>query len=96
MSREQLIADALRLEDKQPEAMKDLWVLGIRRDGQELLLIVEAVTGPGALGVAATLDLIPLDPGDIALHGPNHRGAWPEKYWYRWLTAADVEEMVSE
>jgi hypothetical protein len=93
VSREQLIADALRLENAQPDAMKDLWMLGIRRDGRELVLIVEAVTGPGALGVADTLDLIPLDPGDIALHGPHHRGTWPQEYWYRWLTADDVEEM---
>lgn len=93
MSREQLVADALRLENAQPDAMKDLWMLGIRRDGRELVLIVEAVTGPGALGVADTLDLIPLDPGDITLHGPHHRDTWPQEYWYRWLTAADVEEM---
>lgn len=98
MSREQLVTDAMRLEDKELEARKDLWlIVATLPNGEETALIVEAVTGPGALGVADTLDLIDgLDPGDLKLHGPHDRGCWPEKYWYRWLTGNDVAQMEAE
>jgi hypothetical protein len=96
MSREQLLADALRLEDKELEARKDLWIISMRFDGSERILIVEAVTAPGAVGIAQTLDLIDYAltvSGELKLHGPHARDCWPEEYWYRWLTEADVAEM---
>lgn len=97
MSREQLLADALRLEDKELEARKDLWLLSLTVAEGELCLIVEAVTGPGAVAVADTWDLLPdMYSTELKFHGPHDRGCWPEKYWYRWLTETDVMEMEAE
>lgn len=96
--RDQILADALRLEDKELEARKDLWLIGRVMDGDGYsVMVVEAVTGPGAVGVALTLDLLTdIDPGDLVLHGPHSREKWPEAYWYRWLTEADVARMEEE
>ena len=101
MSRDQLLADAMRLEDKAPEANKELWVIGATTiDGREQLLIVEAVTGPGAVAVANTLELICGDPenkaGTLRLSGPHPRDSWPEKWWYQWLGDEQVGQMEAE
>lgn len=97
MSRDQILADALRLEDKELEANKDLWILSTTQDGDEFLLIVEAVTSAGAVAVADTWDLLPdTYSTDLKLHGPHSREKWPEACWYRWLTEADVARMEAE
>lgn len=96
MSRDQILADALRLEDKELEARKDLWVLGCQLQGEEMLLIVEAVTSPGAVAVAQTWGFPQVLDGDVTIHGPHSREKWPESYWYRWLTEADVARMEEE
>lgn len=93
--RDQILADALRLEDKELEARKDLWIVSWTGDN-ECLLIVEAVTGVGAIAVAMTLDLMDEAHGDLVFHGPHSREKWPEAYWYRWLTEADVARMEAE
>ena len=97
MSREELIAHALRWEDKELEARKSLWILSTTQNGDEYLLIVEAVSGPGAVGVAGVWDLLPdMYSTELTLHGPHARDSWPDRYWYRWLSEADVAEMEAE
>lgn len=104
MSREELLAVTMRLENAEPDARKGLWLLAVTRspdyplvgDEWQEILIVEAVTGPGAVAVAATLDLMPADPGDITLSGPHPRDMWPRSWWYRWLDEASVAQMEAE
>jgi hypothetical protein len=95
MSREQLLADALRLEDKEPDAHKDLWLLSLSVAEGEICLIVEAVTSAGAVAVADTWDLMPAPEAirELRISGPHRRDYWPPQYWYRWLTETEVLEM---
>jgi hypothetical protein len=91
--REWLLADSMRLEDAAPDASKPLWIVSRSIEGVgEQVLILEALTAPGARAVGEALELVGSgDPdGSLRLAGPISRAAWPKSLWYRWLTQDDV------
>lgn len=92
--REWLLKDSMRLEDAEPDHLKPLWIVGVREPEGERVLIVEALTAPGARAIGETLGLLGAD-DSIYLAGPLARSVWPESFWYRWLTEQDVADFLS-
>lgn len=94
--REWLLRDAMRLEDAEPDWRKPLWIIGTpEHGGKERVLILEALTAPGARAVAETLGLLGPDAPDLSFAGPIARAAWPQGLWYRWLTSDDMAEFFA-
>lgn len=90
--REWLLRDSMRLEDAQPDHEKPLWIMSRATEGvREEVLIVEALTAPGARAVAETLGLLGEGEADLLFAGPLIRALWPKDLWYGWLTESDVE-----
>lgn len=93
--REWLLRDSMRLEDAAPDATKPLWIVSRSLEGAgEQVLIVEALTAPGARAVAETLGLMGAGEPDLRFAGPIARTVWPRGLWYRWLTHADVADFL--
>jgi hypothetical protein len=101
MDREVLLRDAMRLEDKAPDGSKGLWLVSWQnpRSGhpgfQDSIVIVEALTAPGARAVLETLELA-VPEMDLKFVGPVNRLAWPRDQipWYEWLNEDD-ERLVT-
>lgn len=80
----------LRLESAQPDDQKPLWMV----EGDNGVVIVEAVTPVGAVANARILEVLPS--GDLGIGGPVGRGWCDRRWWYRVLTVAEVEELLRE
>lgn len=96
--REWLLRDSMRLEDAEPDATKPLWIIADpeeRFDKGEQVLIVEALTAPGARAVAETLGFLGPFAPDLRFGGPVARTVWPQELWYRWLTHEDVADFMA-
>lgn len=94
--REWLLRDSMRLEDAEPDHLKPLWIVGRIAEGVgEEVLIVEALTAPGAAAVAETLGLL-AEGSDLVFAGPLIRRLWPSDLWYRWLTQDDVAGFLQQ
>lgn len=91
-----LLRDSMRLEDAEPDHLKPLWIMSRGSDGNEEVLIVEALTAPGARAVADTLGLLGDEEADLRFGGPVTRSLWPEGLWYRWLAEEDVTGFLSD
>lgn len=95
--REWLLRDSMRLEDAAPDVTKPLWIVGRHIGAGEEVLIVEALTAPGARAVAETLGLMggadEFD-GDLRFAGPIARAVWPRGLWYRWQSEQDLAEFL--
>lgn len=91
-----LMRDSMRLEDAEPDHLKPLWIMSKSPESTgEEVLIVEALTAPGARAVADTLGLLGDEEADLKFAGPVTRSLWPEGLWYRWLTEEDVTGFLS-
>lgn len=91
-----LLRDSMRLEDAEPDHLKPLWIMSRATEGvSEEVLIVEALTAPGARAVAETLGLLGDEEADLKFAGPVTRSLWPEGLWYRWLEEEDVTGFLS-
>lgn len=98
-----LLRDSMRLEDAEPDHLKPLWIMSrivspdypLVGDEWEEVLIVEALTAPGARAVADTLGLLGDEEADLKFAGPVTRSLWPEGLWYRWLEEEDVTGFLS-
>ena len=88
----------MRLEDKASDKDKGLWLVSYTHspdyplvgDEWERVIIVEALTAPGARAILETLDLVG-DGMDLRFAGPINRLAWPREKvpWYEWLDETD-------
>jgi hypothetical protein len=96
--RQWLLRDSMRLEDAEPDHLKPLWIIASPEEtferGEEVL-IVEALTAPGARAVAETLGLLGPFAPDLKFAGPIARAAWPQGLWYRWLTTEDMADFFA-
>lgn len=98
VDREWLLADAMRLEDAQPDHQKGLWLVGRiepyamsadeSRLGEQVIL-VEALTAPGARAVLETLELVGPD-ADLSFAGPIDRRAWRGLEFLKWYDEGTV------
>ena len=104
VDREWLLADAMRLEDAQPDHQKGLWLVGRALcqcrlvdmpehcigGPHEQVILVEALTAPGARAVLETLELVGPD-ADLSFAGPIDRRAWRGLDFLEWYDEETVE-----
>lgn len=104
VDREWLLADAMRLEDAQADEAKGLWIVGRSAtqhcfiDSKEIqyeqVILVEALTAPGARAVLETLELVGPD-DSLTFAGPMDRRAFRGLEFLRWYDEATVEAWIN-